>query len=107
MSNIKAKLEEYKNKLTLTAVDDDKYIATEVVTGANGTTLGVSAITMDITASTSASTALADAYDVKQFAVSEVKDNNSNGGSTRIQVVTENDVKKLDVSNLVVDCGEF
>ena len=107
ISGIKAKLEEYKNKLSLTAVDDDKYIATQVTTGDTGTTIGVSAITMAISASTSSSSALADSYDVKQFAVSAVKDNSSNGGSTRIAVVTEDDVKKLDVSNLTVDCGTF
>jgi len=107
ISDIKKELDEYKDQLTLAAVDDDKYIATQVTTAATGTTIGVSAITMDITASTTASTALADAHDVKLFAVSEVKDNSSNGGLTKIQVVVEDDVKKLDVSNLTVDCGEF
>lgn len=107
ISDIKKALDDYKQALTLTAVDDNKYIATEVVSGDTGTTIGVSAITMDITASTSGSSALADSYDVKEFAVSAVKDNSTNGGLTRIEVITEDDVKKLDVSNLTVDCGTF
>ena len=107
ISNILKEIDAAKEALDIKVNDDNKYIATEVSKVASGTTIGISAITHDIATSTSAATGLADAYDVKQFAVSAVKDNASNGALTKIAIVKEDDVVKLDVSNLVVDCGTF
>lgn len=107
VDDIKAEIEAAKESLTLTATDNDKYIAATVTSAATGTTIKVVGVAQDIATSTSATTGIADAYNVKQFAVSAVKDNASNGALTRIAVVTEDDVKKLDVSNLCIDCGEF
>lgn len=107
ISDILKEIDAAKEALEVKVVDDNKYIETAVVSGNTGTTIGISAITHDIATSTSAATGLADAYNVKQFAVSDVKDNATNGALTRIAIVHENDVVKLDVSNLVVDCGTF
>lgn len=107
ISDLKKEIADAKSALTLTATDDNKYIDATVTTAATGTEIHVVGVAQDIATSTSATTGIADAYNVKQFAVSAVKDNATNGGSTRIAVVTEEDVKKLDVSNLCVDCGEF
>ena len=60
---------------------------------------------MEIANSTSASSALVDSYNAKQFAVSAIKDTVTE--NTRIQVISENDVKKIDFSNLSIDCGSF
>ncbi len=107
ISDILKEIDAAKEALDIEVVDDNKYIATEVSKDESGTTIGISAITHDIATSTSAATGLADAYDVKQFAVSAVKDNSANGALTKIAIVKEDDVVKLDVSNLVVDCGTF
>ena len=93
---------------SISVVDDNKYIETSVATAATGTTIGVSAITKSISASTSASTALADSYDVRTFAV-----NNIVAGNTGIKIVENNaagntdGVRKIDFTGLVVDCGTF
>ena len=95
-------LDDFKKKLTLTAVDDNKYIATEVTTADTGTTIGISAITRTISASTSSDSALADSYDVRTFAVSSVA-NHGEG----IVVDTSGTDKVLDFSNFKLDCGTF
>lgn len=108
ISDIKAKLDDYKQKLTLNAVDDDKYIATEVATAATGTTIGVSAITKTISTSTSSDSALADSYDVRHFAV-----NNIVADTTKIKIIEDtaegntDAVRKIDFSQISIDCGEF
>ena len=105
ISDIKKDLDAFKHKSELTLVDDNKYIETSVATAATGTTIGVSAITKTISTSTSSDRALADSYDVKQFAVSAIKDTAQQ--STNVSIISEGDVKKLDLTCLVVDCGEF
>ena len=102
ISDIKKRLDDFKKKLTLTAVDDNKYIATEVTTADTGTTIGISAITRTISASTSSDSALADSYDVRTFAVSSVA-NHGEG----IVVDTSGTDKVLDFSNFKLDCGTF
>lgn len=111
ISDIRKALADYKQALSLTAVDDDKYIATEVTTGDTGTTIGVSAITMDITASTTGSSALADSWDVKEYTITDrvANDGANNGADSNIQIVAADDDsgKLFDFSEIVVDCGTF
>ena len=59
----------------------------------------------DIATASAATDGLATAYNVKQFAVSAVKDDENH--PTNVEVVSEDGVKKLDLSNLSIDCGEF
>lgn len=110
ISDIKKDIDAFKHKLDISVVDDDHYIATNITSSATGTVIGVSAITKSISASTSNDTALADSYDVKEFAVSDVKTdtvNNVYNNSANVKVITENDVRKLDFSTIAIDCGTF
>lgn len=108
ISDIKKDIDAFKHQLTLSIVDDNKYINTDIQTAATGTVIGVSAITKPISASTASDSALADSYDVRTFAV-----NNIVASDTRISVIentatgnTEG-VRKIDFSLLSIDCGEF
>ena len=106
ISDIKKALDAFEHQSELRVVDDGQYIDAQVTVAESGTTISVEAITKDIALSTSGDSALADSYDVKQFAVSAVKDD-STGNTINVSVVTEGDVRKIDFTNMVVDCGEF
>ena len=108
ISDIKKDLDAFKHKSELTLVDDNKYIATEVTTAETGTTIGVSAVTKAISDSSSSNSALADSYDVRHFAV-----NNIVASTTKIKIVEDtaegntDAVRKIDFSQISIDCGEF
>ena len=79
-----------------------------VVSDATGTTIEVSAKTQSIaTSSSTDAKGLADAYDVKTFAIKDVK-KTSPATSSGVNVETQSDGSKLlDFSGLKIDCGEF
>ncbi len=106
ISDIKKDLAAFKNKLTLSVDDDNKYIATNISSDDSGTVITVSAITKDIAASTSNVSAIADSYNVKRFAVSQIKEDAASG----VEIVdsADNDgFRQLSFAKLTIDCGEF
>lgn len=106
ISNIKKDLAAFKNKLTLSVNDDNKYIETSISVADSGTLITVSAITKDIATSTSADSAIADSYNVKRFAVSEIKADAASG----VEIVDSGDgdgFRQLSFAKLTIDCGEF
>ena len=76
-----------------------------VVSDATGTTIEVSAKTHSIATSTAAEQGLADAYDVRTFAVNGVSQETAAKSGVEVKVVGGNRV--LDFSGLKIDCGEF
>ena len=106
ISDIKRDLAAFKNKLTLSGKEND-YAKVTVVSDATGTTIEVSAKTQSIAESTAEKHGLADAYDVKTFAIKDVK-KTSAATSSGVKVETQSDGSKLlDFSGLKIDCGEF
>ena len=115
LSSIKDNLEAFKKKLTLSGIENN-YAKVTVTPSDNGTTIEVSAKTHDIKTSTAAQQGLADAYDVKNFAINGIHTDSTGQGvvaydkSAGVVVSADsvdNNVRKLDFSHLVVDCGEF
>ena len=111
ISDIKNDLAAFKNKLTLSVKDDDKYIATSISTADSGTVITVSAITKDISASEKDASAIADSYNVKRFAVSQIKaDEGVAHHKSGVEIVdsgTNDGFRELSFANLSIDCGEF
>ena len=113
ISDIKKDLAAFKNKLTLSVNDDDKYIATSISTADSGTLITVSAITKDIATSTSANSAIADSYNVKRFSVSQIKADDAETGlhhASGVEIVdsaTNDGFRQLSFAKLTIDCGEF
>lgn len=106
ISDIKNDLAAFKSKLTLSG-KDNAYAKVTVVSDATGTTIEVSAKTQSIATSTKAEEGLADAYDVKTFAIKDVKQT-SEETSSGVKVEAQSDGSKLlDFSGLKIDCGEF
>lgn len=105
ISVIKKDLAAFKSKLTLSGGETD-YATVTVVTADSGTTIEVSAKTQSIATSTAEKQGLADAYDVRRFAVSNVSEKSDAATSgVKVDVVGGNRV--LDFSGLKIDCGEF
>ena len=111
ISDIKKDLAAFKNKLTLSVNDDNKYIETSISVADSGTLITVSAITKDIATSTSADSAIADSYNVKRFAVSKIKaDEGVAHHASGVEIVdseTNDGFKQLSFAKLTIDCGEF
>lgn len=110
ISDIKKDLAAFKNKLTL-RVAGDKYIDAKITTADSGTLITVSAITKDIETSTSNVSAIADSYNVKRFAVSQIKaDEGVAHHKSGVEIVdsgTNDGFRELSFANLSIDCGEF
>lgn len=111
ISDIKKDLAAFKNKLTLSVNDDDKYIATNISSDENGTVITVSAITKDISASENGASAIADSYNVKRFAVSQIKaDEGVAHHASGVEIVNSGEgdgFRQLSFAKLTIDCGEF
>ena len=111
ISDIKKDLAAFKNKLTLSVNDDNKYIETSISVADSGTLITVSAITKDIATSTSADSAIADSYNVKRFAVSRIKADagvaHHASGVEILDSETDDGFKQLSFAKLTIDCGEF
>ena len=108
IKDLKAQIAAAQSALTISAVDDDKYIATNVSTSSTGTVIGVSAITSNIADATSAATGLVDAYDAKQYAVYGVQDTTSGAHTANVTTTSDSNGRKvIDFTSMVVDCGEF
>lgn len=105
ITDIKKALDALKNKLALSG-KENAYAQVTIVSADSGTTIEVSAKTQVISAATAVEQGLADAYDVRTFAVSNV-DDTSLATSAGVQVKSLGDDKVLDFTNLKVDCGEF
>ena len=105
ISDIKKDLAKFKSKLTLSG-EENAYAKVTVVTAETGTTIEVSAKTQSIATSTKAEEGLADAYDVRTFAVNGVN-TKTDKASSGVQVKTVEGNKVLDFSGLKIDCGEF
>ena len=105
ISEIKKDLAAFKNKLTLSG-KANAYAEVTVVTAEDGTTIEVSAKTQSIATSTKAAEGLADAYDVRTFAVKDVSQE-SEAATSGVQVKEVGGNKVLDFSGLKIDCGEF
>ena len=107
ISDIKRDLAAFKSKLTLSG-EENAYAKVTVVSDATGTTIEVSAKTQSIaTSSSTDAKGLADAYDVKTFAIKDVK-KTSPATSSGVNVEIQSDGSKLlDFSGLKIDCGEF
>lgn len=105
ISDIKKDLAKFKSKLTLSG-KANAYAEVTVVTADSGTTIEVSAKTQSIAASTAAEQGLADAYDVRTFAVNDVS-KESDAATSGVQVKEVGGNKVLDFSGLKIDCGEF
>lgn len=115
LSSIKDDLEAFKKKLTLSGKENN-YAKVTVTTADTGTTIEVSAKTHDIKTSSATTDGLADSYDVKTFAINGIHTDSTGEGVVAYDksagvVVSEDtsdeSVRKLDFSHLVVDCGEF
>lgn len=111
ISDIKKDLAAFKNKLTLSVNDDNKYIEASISTADSGTLITVSAIKKDIATSTNTDSAIADSYDVKRFAVSQIKaDEGVAHHKSGVEIVdseTNDGFRQLSFANLSIDCGEF
>ena len=105
ISDIKNDLAAFKRKLTLSG-KDNAYAKVTVESTENGTTIEVSAKTQSIATSTAAEQGLADAHDVRTFAVSDVSQE-SPAATSGVQVKEVGGNKVLDFSGLKIDCGEF
>ena len=105
ISDIKKDLAAFKSKLTLSG-EENAYAKVTVVSDATGTTIEVSAKTQSIATSTAEAKGLADAYDVRTFAVEGVS-GESAAATSGVQVKTVEGNKVLDFSGLKIDCGEF
>lgn len=108
VSDIKKEIDAAKKALSLSKTDTT-YATTTITTGTTGTNISVDVKVQDIAGSSALTQGFADAYNVKQYAINDVIDNDKNGGSTKITVKTDEStgVRKLDVSELCVDCGTF
>jgi hypothetical protein len=106
ISDIKKDLAAFKNKLNLVGLEN-AYEKVTVVSAETGTTIEVSAKTQDIATSTSATTGLADAFDVRQFAVSDVDSTSLDTSAGVVTKATASGDKVLDFTNIKIDCGEF
>lgn len=111
ISDIKKDLAAFKNKLTLSVNDDNKYIATSISTADSGTVITVSAITKDIATSENGASAIADSYNVKRFAVSQIKaDEGVAHHASGVEIVNSGEgdgFRQLSFAKLTIDCGEF
>ena len=111
ISDIKKDLAAFKNKLTLSVNDDDKYIATNISSDETGTVITVSAITKDISASENGASAIADSYNVKRFAVSQIKaDAGVAHHASGVEILDSGEgdgFRQLSFAKLTIDCGEF
>lgn len=113
ISDIKKDLAAFKSKLTLSVDDDNKYIDAKITTADSGTLITVSAITKDVSTSTSSDSAIADSYNVKRFAVSQIKADDAETGlhhKSGVEIVdsgTNDGFRQLSFANLSIDCGEF
>lgn len=113
ISDIKKDLAAFKNKLTLSVNDDNKYIEANITTADSGTSITVSAITKDVSASTSTDSAIADSYNVKRFSVSQIKADDAETGlhhASGVEIVdsaTNDGFRQLSFAKLTIDCGEF
>ena len=111
ISDIKKDLAAFKNKLTLSVNDDDKYIATSISTADTGTVITVSAITKDIAVSENGASAIADSYNVKRFAVSQIKaDAGVAHHASGVEILDSGEgdgFRQLSFAKLTIDCGEF
>lgn len=111
ISDIKKDLAAFKNRLTLSVNDDDKYIATNISTTDTGTVITVSAITKDIAASENGASAIADSYNVKRFAVSQIKaDEGVAHHTSGVEILNSGEgdgFRQLSFAKLTIDCGEF
>ena len=111
ISDIKKDLAAFKSKLTLSVNDDDKYIATSISTADTGTVITVSAITKDIAVSENGASAIADSYNVKRFAVSQIKaDEGVAHHASGVEIVNSGEgdgFRQLSFAKLTIDCGEF
>ena len=105
ISDIKRDLAAFKSKLTLSG-EENAYAKVTVVTAETGTTIEVSAKTQSIATSTAEKQGLADAYDVKTFAVNGVS-GESAAATSGVRVTEVGGNKVLDFSGLKIDCGEF
>ena len=111
ISDIKKDLAAFKKKLTLSVNDDDKYIATNISSDENGTVITVSAITKDVSASEKDASAIADSYNVKRFAVSQIKaDAGVAHHASGVEILDSGEgdgFRQLSFAKLTIDCGEF
>lgn len=113
ISDIKKDLAAFKNKLTLSVNDDNKYIETSISVADTGTSITVSAITKDVSASTKDDSAIADSYNVKRFSVSQIKADDAETGlhhASGVEIVdsaTNDGFRQLSFAKLTIDCGEF
>lgn len=113
ISDIKKDLAAFKSKLTLSVNDDNKYIETSISVADSGTLITVSAITKDVSASTSTDSAIADSYNVKRFSVSQIKADDAETGlhhASGVEIVdsaTNDGFRQLSFAKLTIDCGEF
>ena len=111
ISDIKKDLAAFKNKLTLSVNDDEKYIATSISVADTGTSITVSAITKDVSESTSTASAIADSYNVKRFAVSQIKaDAGVAHHASGVEILDSGEgdgFRQLSFAKLTIDCGEF
>ena len=104
IADIKRRLEKLEAETT---VGEDTDFADITVTEESGvTTIKVDVKTQDIATASGDTDGLATAFNVKEFALSDIKDNSAYE-KINVSVVTEDGVRKLDFTNLVVDCGEF
>ena len=87
--------------------EDTDYAETTVEEISGVTTIKVDIITHDIETSSGDTDGLATAFDVKQYAVHDVKDDST---YEKINLKVEEDIdgiRKIDFTNIVIDCGEF
>lgn len=105
ISDIKKDLAAFKSKLTLSG-SENTYAKVTVVSADTGTTIEVSAKTKSIVDSTETVRGLADAYDVRTFAVSGVSQESA-AAKSGVEVKEDGGNKVLDFSGLKIDCGEF
>jgi len=113
IDEIKKEIADAKSALTVTATDDDKYIAATATTTEIGTTINVVAVTGSVVDATSAESALVDSWDAKQNFVHELVDNTveserlSDWNVTKTAANDSNKGVVYDFTKLCVDCGEF
>ena len=105
ISDIKKDLAAFKNKLSLSG-KENAYAKVTIVSADSGTTIEVSAKTQEVSTATAAEQGLADAYDVRTFAVKGVNSTTlATSAGVKVEVVDGNNM--LDFTELKVDCGEF
>lgn len=110
ITDIKKDIDAFKHKLSLSGLENN-YAKVTVVSADTGTTIEVSAKTHTISTATALEDGLADAYDVKQFAVNGVLTDTSAGlydKSAHVVVNTDaQGIRTLDFSKISIDCGTF